>query len=100
MDSHGIAHTQKLISKLHGRGTECVYLRPPEDGLYRSGILFNVTTRKTITRRSFSPSNDVPFDLFIEKDGKRKLLKFEVKDEICDDLDLIQPPNDDDDDED
>ena len=89
-----IAHSKKLVSKLHGRGTECIYLRPSEGGLFRSGIFFNIATRKTITRRSFSPSNTVPFDLFIDKDGKRKLVEFEVEDEICDDHALNQPPND------
>ena len=85
-----IAHSKKLVDKLHGRGTECIYLRLSEGGLFLSGIFFNVATRKTITCRSFSSSNDVPFDLFIAKDGKRQ---FEVEDEICDDLDLNEPPN-------
>ena len=55
-----IAHNKKIVGKLHARGVECLYLRPSEGGLFRSGILFNTVTRKTITRRSFFPSNVVP----------------------------------------
>ena len=90
-----IAHSTMLVRKLHGQGIECIYLIPSEGGLLRSGIFFNVSTRKTISRRSFSPSNEVPFDLFISKDEKRKLLEFEDEDESYDDRDLNEPPNDD-----
>ena len=90
-----IAHLTILVSKLYGRGTESIYLRPSEGELFRSGMFFNVATRRTIIRRSFSPSNHIPFDLFITKDGKRKVVEFEIDGEVCDDQELNEPLNDD-----
>ena len=82
--SHSTFKNKKVAKKLQGRDQECAYLRSSEGDAYRSGVFLNMSTRKTIVRRFFSPCNTVQLDLLVSDDEKREFVKFEEDDEIYD----------------
>ena len=49
-----IAHQLNRRSKLHGHGSEAIYLGPSENSLHRSGTFLNKESREIIVRRSFN----------------------------------------------
>jgi hypothetical protein len=40
-----VAHQKKTRSKLHGHGTEAIYIGPSENSFHRSGLFLNLLTR-------------------------------------------------------
>ena len=60
-----MAHQKKSRSKLHGHGTEAIYIGPSKNSFHRSGLFLNLVTRDVIVRRSFQVWNERPFYDFI-----------------------------------
>ena len=64
-----VAHQRKVRSKLHGHGSEAIFIGPSENSSHRSGIFLNRDTRDAIVRRSFSVWNERPFYVFFSIRG-------------------------------
>ena len=65
-----VAHQKKTRSKLHGHGTEAIFLGPSENSSHRSGLFLNKSTREIIVRKSFRVWNERPFyDFLLSENG-------------------------------
>ena len=65
-----VAHQKKTRSKLHGHGTEAIFLGPSENSSHRSGLFLNKSSREIIVRRSFRVWNERPsFDFLPSENG-------------------------------
>ena len=58
-----------MRSKLHGHGSEAIYIGPPENSSHRSGLFLKKDSREVIIRRSFTVWNDrPPYEFLVSKD--------------------------------
>ena len=58
-DSKSIS-LKEVRSKLHGHGTETIFIGSSENSAHRSGLILSRNTRDVIVRRSFSVWNEKP----------------------------------------
>jgi hypothetical protein len=102
-----IAHQKKSRSKLHGHGTEAIFIGPSENSFHRSGRYLNLATRDVIVRRSFQVWNVKAFHEFIINDRGTPMVQFDNSVKIDDSVDpdsnddlppLVDDSDDDDDD--
>ena len=87
-----VAHQRKVRSKLHGHGSEAIFIGPSENSSHRSGIFLNRDTRDVIVRRSFSVWNERPFYDFLVSEDTQPMVQFEsVDNELNSDSDSSLP---------
>ena len=95
-----VAHQKNRQSKLHGHGSEAIFIGPSENSLHRSGVFLNIECRETIVRRSFNVWNDKPFYDFLLSDDGNPVVEFQENEETSesnsDVPDLINDPDSDD----
>ena len=80
-----IAHQKRRSSKLHGHGSDCIYLGPSENSSHRGGLFFSRATSEVSVRRSHNHWVDRPFFDFIVKDGLVSTTFEEILEEEIDD---------------
>ena len=64
-----IAHQKRRSTKLHGHGSDCIYLGPSENSLHRGGLFYSKVTNEVSVRRSHNHWVDRPFFDFIVNNG-------------------------------
>ena len=86
-----VAHQRKVRSKLHGHGTEAIFIGPSENSSHRSGMFLNRSTREIIIRRSFNVWNEKPFYNFLVSDDSTPMVQFEESLETTESTDVSDP---------
>ena len=60
---------KRKSTKLHGHGSDCIYLGPSENSSHRGGLFFSKATNEVSVRRSHDHWVDKPFFDFIVNNG-------------------------------